>query len=191
MGDQDPGSAVEFVERLESGALESERLAQWRRLYQQLRAMAGACFRGQNADQTLQPTALVHELYLKLERHADLGVADEGAFLAIAARSMRHILVDRARRRSALKRGGAAELVPFRDDQVADRKDAPDLLDLNDALEELESLSPRQVQVVELRYFAGLTLSETAVVLEVSESTVKADWTMARAWLRRALGDGE
>jgi RNA polymerase sigma factor (TIGR02999 family) len=191
MGDQDPASAVEFVERLEKGELESERLAHWRRLYQQLRAMAGACFRGQNADQTLQPTALVHELYLKLERHADLDTENEGAFLALAARSMRHILVDRARRRSTLKRGGAARIVPFRDDQVATPADAPDLLDLNDALEELESLSPRQVRIVELRYFAGLTMTEAAEALGVSESTAKVDWTMARAWLRRALGDGE
>ncbi|MFG0253242.1 MAG: ECF-type sigma factor [Phycisphaerales bacterium JB038] len=191
MSDLSPNDALEFVERLESGDLQSERLGHWRRLYGQLRAVAGACFRGQDSDHTLQPTALVHELYLKLERNADLAMADESAFLALAARTMRHILVDRARRRSAQKRGGAACLVPLREDQVAAQENQPDLLDLNEALVKLESLSPRQVQVLELRYFAGLTVAEVAAVLRLSESSVKTDWIMARAWLRRAMGDGD
>lgn len=186
MDESDRGQTAGPVKGVPRSEADDGRLAHWRRLYEQLRVLAGACFQGQQ-DQTLQPTALVHELYLKLEKNVHLRIEDESAFLSLAAQTMRHILVDRARRRNADKRGGGAKLLPLH--QVSPGVDdaPPDLIDLDEALRELERLSPRQVRVVELRYFAGLTVAEVAGVLDVSESTVKSDWNMARAWLRRAL----
>ena len=157
-------------------------------LYDELRNMAGAYLRQERLDHTLQPTALVHEAYMKLVDQPGLELANRGHFLAVAARAMRQILVDHARQHRAEKRGGSRlkislseAITPFSDGEV-------ELIALSDALTELEKLNARKARVVELRFFGGLTHEESARELNVSRKTVEADWYMARAWLRRALG---
>jgi RNA polymerase sigma-70 factor, ECF subfamily len=157
-------------------------------IYDELRAIAHRQLRREHGDPTLQTTALVHEAYLKLAR--DGGVTGRGRayFFAAAAHAMRQVLVDRARRRKAAKRGGGAELITLRDEDAAVDAYAVELLELDDALRRLSSLSPRQVRVVEYRFFAGMSVNETATALGVSPRTVESDWAMARAWLLHALG---
>lgn len=161
-------------------------------VYAQLRAIAGSYFRGEPADQTLQPTALVHEAYLKLVRSQDSDWQNEMHFCAVAATAMRQILQDRARARRAEKRGRDAQRVPLTDQlQTPANEVALDILSLNDALERLESLSPRKVRIVELRFFGGLTIEQVAEVLGVSHTTIENEWRVARAWLNRELGGGQ
>jgi RNA polymerase sigma factor (TIGR02999 family) len=159
-------------------------------LYSDLRRMAGKRLLGERAGHTLQPTALVHEAYLRLDRERGR-FANREHFLALAARAMRRVLLDHARRRVADKRGsdpvrvtlsgldGAAGLVI---------ESEVDPIDLERALSKLGRLDERQVRVVELRYFAGATTPETAKALGISTATVEREWRMARAWLRRELG---
>lgn len=156
-------------------------------VYGELRRIAAARMRGQRPDHTLQPTAVVHEAYLKLAR----GRGDwrsRGHFFATAARAMRQILINHARERAADKRGGGARPVTLGELHV--QVDAPDLdlLALDTALDELAAHDPRLGQVVELRYFAGCGIEETASLLDLSPATVKRDWTYARAWLVERLG---
>ncbi len=153
--------------------------------YDELRRLAGRVRRGRAGD-TLNTTALVHEAYLKL---ADGAPAESRAhFLAIAAKAMRHVVIDAARRRSADKRGGGLEHVPFRDTLVGDAPDAQ-LLDLDEALGVLEAEDPRAAAVVECRFFGGLTAKETADALEVSLRTVERTWRTARIRLFQTLTD--
>lgn len=158
-------------------------------IYGELRRMAAARMQAERADHTLSPTALVHEAYLRLAG-AEEQFEDRSHFLAVAARAMRRILVDHARGRRAAKRGGGEGAAHV------DSLDAPaassdeELLLLNEALERLAELSPRQGRVVELRYFAGLTEDEVASALGVTRRTVNRDWSMARAWLHRELRGG-
>lgn len=154
-------------------------------VYADLREIAGKVHRGGGARATLQPTALVHEAYLRLVDGADY--ESRVHFLSVAARAMRQILVDYARARRSQKRGGDQEIVVLDEGEAADG-DGFDLVALDDALGQLEKLSERQARIVTLRYFGGLTVDETAQELGVSPRTVKADWQMARAWLQRALG---
>lgn len=154
---------------------------------EELHRRASQYFRRERASHTLQPTALVNEVYLRLVDQRRVGWQNRAHFFAISARILRRVLVDHARRRKAAKRGdtavtlGAAALV----DAGASRD--VDLIALDDALEELAELEPRQCRVIELRFFGGLTIKETAEVLEVSPATVKLDWNMARAWLFNSL----
>lgn len=151
-------------------------------IYHELREMAARAMRGERADHTLQATALVHEAYLRL-LGSEVTFENRAHFFASAAAAMRRILIDNARRKRAQKRGGDQERVTLRD-VVADSPDnSLDLLALNKALDELESLDPRLVEVAQLRYFIGLSIEETAKVLGTSPATVKRDWTYARAWL--------
>ena len=156
-------------------------------VYDELRALAGDMFRDQPPDHTLQPTALVHEVYIRLVNHQEAEWTDRAHFLAVAAKAMRNLLIDHARKRKADKRGGGGERVPLDAvmDSAAER--SIDLLALDEALEELGRLHERQAQVVELRFFGGLTVPGAAEVLEVSPATVDNDWRMARAWLTRQL----
>lgn len=159
-------------------------------VYDQLRALAGSYFRHQRPDQTLQATALVHEAFVKLIDQTSIEFNDRVHFMATASRAMRQVLVDHARSRAAAKRGGkwqrvALEGVPT-DGQAPHRLD---VIALDDALGELAELDQRQARVVELRFFGGLSVEETAAALGVSPRTVELDWKMARAWLSRALAE--
>ena len=151
-------------------------------VYDELRALARHQRRG--ADATLDTTALVHEAYEKLARGT---FADRHHFFRIAARAMREVLVERARARRAQKRGGGARPLPLREGVLAGPAEPERLVALDEALTRLGALDARQAEVVELRYFVGLTISETAEVLGLSPATVKRDWTAARAWLHHAL----
>ena len=159
-------------------------------VYEQLRAMAHACFRSEPADHTWQPTALVHEAYLRLTQRERLNVRSRREFFAVAAQAMRRLLIDHARRRRRLKRHGGERLgTDVLDVLKAD--DTTALLWLDEGLEELEQVDAQAHQVVMLRYFAGLSVEQTAEVLDVSPATVKRNWVFAKAWLARRLAGAE
>lgn len=164
-------------------------------LYDELRRLARAQRREWRGDYTLNTTALVHEAYLRLVRQDRVGWTERSHFFALAAKAMRHILTDYARRRRAAKRGGRAEPVALDEADGAVNpvppESATELLALEDALARLEAVNERQARVVECRFFAGLPVTETAAALGVSEATVKRDWRVARAILREALDPGE
>ncbi|HTP87840.1 MAG TPA: sigma-70 family RNA polymerase sigma factor [Bryobacteraceae bacterium] len=152
-------------------------------VYQQLRRIAGACLRNEGDASSLQPTALVNELYLAMFSHQPLSCESRIHFLRIAARQMRNIVIDDARRRKNLKRGGAAQKLSL--DESFDHAIPVDarLADLDDAMQRLEKLDERSAKVVELRFFGGLTEQEIADAIGISTATVKRDWEFARAWL--------
>jgi RNA polymerase sigma factor (TIGR02999 family) len=161
-------------------------------VYGELKAVAGGLLRDERAEHTLQPTALVHEAYLRLEGVRESRFENRRHFYGAAARCMRRVLVDHARRRNAHKRGGDRvqridlEAVP---DGAIDLR--LDFERLDGALDALQAVAPVQAQVVELRYFAGLSIDETARALDLSPATVKRHWTFARAWLLRELSSAE
>ena len=157
-------------------------------VYAELRRLARHYLSRERAGHTLQATALVHEVFLRLMPGHPLIAEDRGRFIGVAAHVMREILVEHARARHRLKRGGEYERVPLNDNLASWDADIGLWEDLERSLVRLESLDPRQAQVVELRYFGGLTVDEAAEVLGVSPKTVKRDWSIARAWLRRELG---
>ena len=157
-------------------------------VYDELRALARSRMARERPGQTLQPTALVHEAYLRLVQGADPGWEGRRHFFAAAAQAMRRILIDRARHRVAEKHGGDAERVTL-EDVAADEELSPEmLLSIDEALDRLEAMDRQMAQVVKLRYFAGLSVEETADSLEISPRTVNRQWTGARAWLLRELG---
>jgi RNA polymerase sigma-70 factor (ECF subfamily) len=159
-------------------------------VYEELRSLAGAQLRRERADHTLQPTALVHEAYLKLVHQDDARFESRAHFLAIAATAMRRVLVHHAEKKGSLKRGGRRakhSLDTTPEVATPDGCDAVDLLALDDALARLAKLDERKAKVVELRYFAGLSIEETATALASSPATVKRDWEFARVWLLREL----
>ena len=158
-------------------------------VYDELRRLAASYMRRERPGQTLQPTALVNEAYLRLAGDAKAPWRNRTHFLAIAALSMRQILVERARRRHAAKRGGGVEKVTLDEARlpVSEPGHGIDVLALDRALDKLSALDPHQAKVVELRYFGGLTVEEAAEALEISPATVKRHWMLARAWLRREL----
>lgn len=157
-------------------------------VYQELRRLAAHYLQVERPDHTLEPTALVHELYLKLFSGEPVDWKDRGHFLAVSARQLRHIMVDHARNRHAVKRGGIQGKISL--EEAVELGVAIDhrLLDLDLALGRLEQLDARASQVVELRYFGGLTESETAGALGISVATVKRDWEFARTWLLKEIG---
>jgi RNA polymerase sigma-70 factor, ECF subfamily len=158
-------------------------------VYQELRRVAAGYLRHERPGQTLQATALVHEAYLRLLREQQVSWQNRAHFCAIAANSMRQILVERARARNAAKRGGGLHRITL-DDAVepAQAEDAGvDIDALDQALTRLAALDAQQARLVELRYFGGLTIEETAEVLGVSPATVKRSWVVAKAWLRKEL----
>jgi RNA polymerase sigma factor (TIGR02999 family) len=160
-------------------------------IYAELRRIASRRLRHERPGHTLQPTALVHEAYLKLVQATELEWRDRAHFFAVAARVMRQILVDHARARQAGKRGGALRKVSIEDVAAPAMTAEVDLLALDKALGRLAGFDPQQSRVIELRYFGGLTIEETAEVIGISPATVKREWMMARAWLRRELGGVE
>jgi RNA polymerase sigma factor (TIGR02999 family) len=156
-------------------------------VYAELRRIARRQMRGERRD-SIRATELVGEVYLRLAGSRRVNWQDRAHFFAMAARIMRRVLVDAARRRNMQKRGGGMALVTFNEELVViERGREPDILALDDALTALAELNPRKARVVELRYFAGLTIRETAEVLDVSEDTVARDWDFARPWLERAI----
>ncbi|MEQ1692479.1 MAG: sigma-70 family RNA polymerase sigma factor [Gemmatimonas sp.] len=155
-------------------------------VYDELRRMAAGSMQREREGHTLQPTALVHEAFLRLVDQRSANFESRRHFFAVAATLMRRILVDHARRTRADKRGYRM-VVPLRDDMDAAVEETHEIIEVDEALQQLAALDARQAQVVELRYFAGLSVEETAKVLDVSERTVKRDWAVARAFLHRAL----
>ena len=157
-------------------------------LYGELRNLAGKFFRSQRNAHTLQPTALVHEAFLKLVGNESIHWSDRSHFFRTAAKAMREVLADHARRRRALKRGGDRQRVPLSSMlDSGSQNNVIDAYDLDEALHQLADLSPRQAQIVELRFFGGLTVDETAQILDLSPRTIELDWRTARAWLRKHL----
>ena len=158
-------------------------------VYNDLRRRARAYLRGQPAGHTLNTTALVHETYLKLVAVERIKWEDRAHFLALAASAMRHVLISYARRNDSLKRGGGRVAVTLDDALVLTDTGADQMLALDGALERLAALNDRLSRTVELRFFGGLTVEETAEVLGVAQSTVKLDWQKAKAWLYRELSE--
>jgi RNA polymerase sigma factor (TIGR02999 family) len=156
-------------------------------VYEELKKLAAAYLRRERPGQTLQPTALVHEAYLRLLKDRPDRWQNRAHFCAIAAHSMRQILIERARARGARKRGGAQARVTLDEGLVAAAAQSVDLVALNDALERLEAIDAEQARLVELRFFGGLTIEETAEAMHISPATVKRHWMVARAWLAREL----
>jgi RNA polymerase sigma factor (TIGR02999 family) len=160
-------------------------------LYDELRKQAHSFLRRESPGHLLQTTALINETYIKLREQRQLEWESRDHFFAICAMLMRRILVDYAKNRYRAKRGGHADHVPIQDLALAvDQKADVDLLRLDDALNRLAEIDPGQARIVELRYFSGFSIEETASVLGVSPSTVKRDWRSAKAWLRHELVDG-
>lgn len=155
---------------------------------QELHRLARHYMRGERPGHTLQPTALVNEAYLRLRRARDLDVSNRKQFLALAGKVMRQVLVDYARERGRAKRGGGADTVLLGEEVPGRPAPVLDLLELDEAMERLRRFDPRQVEIVELRYLAGLSVEETAETLEVSPTTVKREATMARAFLLAQMG---
>lgn len=156
-------------------------------VYQELRRLAAGYIRREKPGQTLQPTALVHEAYLRLMKDRPDRWQNRAHFCAIAAHSMRQILIERARARHAQKRFGGQARVTLEDALVAGGEQSIDLLALDEAIDRLAELDTDQARIVELRFFGGLTVEETAEAMDTSPATVKRHWTIARAWLAREL----
>lgn len=183
-----PATVTKLLRKLSAGRRDAlDRLIPI--VYRELRGIAHARLRNERAGHTLSTTALVHEAYMKLADVRHLDWRDRAHFFAMAGRIMRRILIDYARTRKRDKRGGDAVRIP-----LTEAADVPvdwdeDLLDLNEALTRFEAHHERPSRVVECRCFAGLSVEETAAALDISPATVKRDWSFARAWLNRELGD--
>jgi len=162
-------------------------------LYDELHALARYYMRGENLGHTLQTTALVHEAYLRLCGDTGDSINDKTHYMRLAARAMRRVLIDSARRKRAVKKGGDRKKEPL---EIADAfitNESVDFLDLDESLEKLSGIDPELAQLVELRFFGGLTVDETAQVLGakpwISPRTVKSDWKMAKVWLKNDMGE--
>lgn len=179
---EDPISSI--LERSRAGVPLVDEVLPW--MYDQLRRMAAGQLSRERPEHTLTPTALVHEAYLRLVGDTHLDQTDRAHVLAAAASAMRRVLVDHARGRGAAKRGKGWQRITL-DEAIADNRREVEFLDLNRALDKLAALDERGARIVELRFFGGLTLDETADVLGVSRRTVASDWAMSRSWLSREL----
>ncbi|MEZ5346468.1 MAG: sigma-70 family RNA polymerase sigma factor [Pyrinomonadaceae bacterium] len=158
-------------------------------VYEELRRRASQYLRNERSGHTLQTTALINEAYIKLIDKDDIAWESRSHFFAIASTAMRRILVDHARTRKRKKRGGKEEDLPLDEALVASSEESSvDLVALDDALDRLAVFDERQAKVVELRYFSGLTIDETAEILGISNVTVRREWTVARAWLHQEIG---
>jgi RNA polymerase sigma factor (TIGR02999 family) len=182
----DPPDLTSLLAAARGGSAEAlDRL--FSEVYEQLKELAHNQRRYWDGDHTLNTTALAHEAYLKLIRQDHAGWEDRAHFLCVASKAMRHILVNYAERRLAQKRGGGSEAIALDDYNPIAPEAAREILDLHEALDRLADFAERPVQVVECRFFAGLTIRETASALGVSRATVERDWTAASAWLRHEL----
>jgi RNA polymerase sigma factor (TIGR02999 family) len=156
-------------------------------VYDELRRLAHGRLRRERSEHTLRTTALVHEAYLRLVDQNRVGWESRGQFFAIAARMMRRVLVDYARRRKGVKRGAGAPVLPLEESAIGAAGPAAEVLAMDEALTALSAVDPRKATMVELRFFGGLSIDETAEALGVSPGTVMRDWTLAKAWLRREV----
>jgi RNA polymerase sigma factor (TIGR02999 family) len=173
---------TELLRRLQEGDASAEqRLAGI--VYEDLRRLAYACMRDERGDHTLQPTALIHEAWIRLMHDSDIEWKNRTHFLALASRAMRRVLVEYARRHRSQKRTGPKIQVELNQALVVSERDIEKVLIVEDALQQLSVLDGRQADVVEMRYFGGLTEDEIGAILGISSRTVKRDWRMARAWL--------
>ncbi len=182
----------QVVPRLLTGIQSGDRVSAEQLLpivYDQLRDIAARQMRGEAENNTLQPTALVHEAYLKLVDQSRVNWKGRTHFVAVAAQAMRRILVDHARHRQALKRGGAFQRITLDERLAVEWQSDQDLLSLECALEKLSQLDQRQAQIVEMRFFGGLQIDEVAEALGMSKRSVEREWMMIRAWLRRELSE--
>jgi RNA polymerase sigma factor (TIGR02999 family) len=181
-----PGEVSQLLELIQNGDRSAEgRLFDL--LYTDLRRMAAYQLRRERSDHTLQPTALVHEVYVKVFAQSPPETRTRAHFMALAAQVMRRFLVDHARTRTAAKRGGRPEVLPLDQAFVYDTRHSAEFLAVHEALERLRDWAARPSQIVELRYFGGMSEQEIAGYLNVSTRTVKRDWAMARAWLHAEL----
>lgn len=184
--ESDPHAVTRLLEAVGRGDKPAlDRLFQL--IYAELRQVAARAMRREHGARTIQTTALVHEAYVRLLGSDGVPAGSRAQFLGIAARSMREILVDRARARAAAKRGDGDRPVTLDDGHGTVDPPSVDVLALTDALDRLASLDERQARIVELRYFAGMTVEETAALLELAPATIKREWAVARAWLYREL----
>jgi len=156
-------------------------------VYEELHRLAHGYIKRERPNHTLQTSGLVNEAYLRLVDQSQLKLKDRAHFFGIAARLMRQILVDYARKRKYAKRGGGAHRIAFEETLIVSDERAAEIVALNEALKKLSEIDPRQGQIVELRFFGGLSIEEAAEVLDVSAGTVMRDWTLAKAWLRIAV----
>ena len=182
----DPGDITELLLSLEQDRERAVDLL-FPRVYDELRAIAGARLRAERAGHTLSATALVHEAYLKLVNQSRVDWKNRAHFFAVAARAMRRILIDYAEARHAGKRGGGAEFVTLGEESASRDSNLDELLAIDQAMTRLAGLDERQARVVELRFFGGMTLEEIAEVLGVSLASVNRDWRTARAFLTAEL----
>lgn len=187
--DTGPGEVTRLLGKLAEGDSEaSARLIAL--VYGELRAIAGRCMRRERPEHTLQATVLVHEAYMRLAGQDGIQWQSRAHFFGIAARVMRRVLLDYAREHRAKKRSGGAR-VTFEDGLVVSQDHLEDVLILDECMQKLAAVDPRQSQLVELRFFAGLTVEETAEVMSISTATVKREWSHAKAWLIREMKTGE
>jgi len=192
-GTDDPDAAMTALLDAVSHGRDGSEAALLEVVYDELRAIAGSFFRTERRDHTLEPTALVHEAFVKLVRGPEVSVESRAHFIAIAARAMRRVLIDHARAKRAQKRGENGERYERVTLSAAAMEEsaAPlDAIDVNHHLERLAAIDERQARIVEMRFFAGMSPREIALVLGVSVRTVELDWRIARAWLRRELEKG-
>ena len=159
-------------------------------VYDELRRLASHYMRGERSGHTLQTSALVNEAYLRLAGHEEIQWQDRIHFFAVASQTMRRILVDHARRRGNQKRGGDAQKVSLDEALIVSDERAAEVIALDEALARLAEVAPRKSQLVELRFFGGLSIEEAAEVLGVSPGTVMRDWTFTKAWLRKEIAGG-
>jgi len=182
-----PGEVTVLLRELRAGrAGAADQLI--RLVYQELRRVAGACMRDERPGHTLQPTALINEAWLRLSEQTQVDWRDRAHFFGVAAQMMRRVLVDHARARLADKRGAGAEVLALDWVEIDSRAAKLDeVLAVDEALARLEQIDPQQARIVEMHYFAGMTIRETAEALQLSPRTVDREWAMAGAWLRREL----
>jgi RNA polymerase sigma-70 factor, ECF subfamily len=187
MSDPSSSSVTELLARARSG--DSSALADvFPLIYEELRRLAGQQLRREPDGHTLSPTALVHEAYMRLLDYTRVEWAGRAHFMAVAATAMRRILVDHARGHRSLKRGGGLRRVSIDAVELGTEERADLLLAIDEGLERLKLVEPRQAQVVECRFFGGMTEEETAAALDISLRTVKRDWARAKSWLHRDVG---
>jgi RNA polymerase sigma factor (TIGR02999 family) len=186
----DPGDLTNLLQAWATGDTQAlERLVP--AVYGELRRIARRFMSAENSGQTLQATALVHEAYLRLLGCRNVSWQNRAHFFAVAARQMRHILIDIARSKHQLKRGCSPKRVSLEEAPELSDEKRSELLALEDALTGLEKLDPRKAQIVEMRYFGGLSVEETAAVLKISDRTILREWETARVWLYRQLRHGD
>jgi RNA polymerase sigma factor (TIGR02999 family) len=184
--DTGPKEVTQLLARVSAGDSEaSSRLIAL--VYADLRAMAGRCMRRERPDHTLQATVLVHEAYLRLVGDDGIQWQDRAQFFGYAARVMRRVLLDYARERRAKKRSGAATRVTLEDGLLVSEDHLEDVLILDESLQKLAAVDRRQSELVELRFFAGMTVEETSEIMGISTATVKREWSHAKAWLIREM----